>query len=230
MTEQMAQAAGLAGVVIYIAAYGLLQAGVLRGTGYAYPALNLAASLLLLVSLSQTFNLSAALVQGCWVVISLFGLARRTLRDRRVRMTPEEDALATAAFPRLGREQARRVLDTGFWRNMAPGEVLTREGAPVTTVYHISRGAVDVEQGGVPVARLERGFVGEIQGLRQGPASATVRVVAPLRCYAFSAAALAALLARDSDLRAAVQDDLHRDTARKLTGSQAVTDPSHHPS
>ncbi|MGS4944013.1 cyclic nucleotide-binding domain-containing protein [Meridianimarinicoccus sp. RP-17] len=219
MSGQVAQGAGLAGVGIYILAYGLLQAGLLRGTGYLYPALNLAAALLLLVSLSQTFNLAAALVQGCWVAISLFGLARRFLRDRRVRMTPEEEALVRAAFPRLSREQARRVLDVGFWRNIAPGTTLTQEGAPVTTLYHITHGQAEVEQGGVIVARLDHGFAGEIQALRQGPASATVRAREALRCFAMSGPALAALLARDTDLRAAVLDDLHRDTARKLTGA-----------
>lgn len=219
MSAQLAQIAGLAGVGIYILAYGLLQAGLLRGTGYLYPALNLGAALLLLVSLSEAFNLSAALVQGCWVAISLYGLARRFLRDRHICMTPEEEALVRAAFPRLSREQARRVLDTGLWRNVAPGETLTQEGAPVTTLFHITQGLVEVEQGGVIVARLDHGFVGEIQGLRQGPASATVRATEALRCFAFSGSALAALLARDSDLRAAVLDDLHSDTARKLTGS-----------
>lgn len=222
MSGQVAQAAGLAGVCLYILAYGLLQAGLLRGTGYLYPALNLVAALLLLVSLSQTFNLAAALVQGCWVAISLFGLARRCLRDRRVRMTPQEEALARSAFPRLSREQARRVLDVGFWRNIAPGETLTQEGAPVTTLYFIIHGRAEVEQGGAIVARLDHGFAGEIQALRQGPASATVRVSEALRCFAFSGPALAALLARDTDLRAAVQDALHRDTGRKLTGAGRV--------
>lgn len=224
MSDAMAQGAGLAGVGIYILAYGLLQAGGIRGTGYLYPALNMVAALLLLVSLGQAFNLSAALVQVCWVVISLYGITRRFLRDHRVRFAPEDAALARAAFPGLTREQARRVLDVGVWRDLAPGETLTREGAPVTTLFFVTRGTVAIDQGGTIIARLDHGFIGEIQALRQGPASATVRADGPVRGFALSGKALAAVLARDVDLRATVIDALRDDTARKLTGRRGTPD------
>jgi hypothetical protein len=63
-------------------AYFLLQAGRLSGTGVAYQLLNLFGAGGVLLSLAGAFNLSVALLEGAWVLVSTYGLVR-TLRARR---------------------------------------------------------------------------------------------------------------------------------------------------
>ena len=55
-TATMLDLLGVAGVLIYVGAYLCLQLGLLKGDGFAYPALNLTASLSVLASLTANFN------------------------------------------------------------------------------------------------------------------------------------------------------------------------------
>jgi paired small multidrug resistance pump len=73
--------AGLAGTLMILLAYFLLQAGRLSGTGVAYQLLNLFGAGGVLLSLAGAFNLSVALLEGAWVLVSAYGLVR-TLRAR----------------------------------------------------------------------------------------------------------------------------------------------------
>ena len=73
---------GLLGTLMVLAAFFLLQAGRLSGTGIAYQLLNLFGAGGVLVSLLGTFNLSVFLLEATWVAISAYGIAR-TWRARR---------------------------------------------------------------------------------------------------------------------------------------------------
>lgn len=68
--------AGLAGVVLIIIAYLLLQLGKLPSTALSYSLLNASGAFLVMVSLFFDFNLSAFLMEALWFLISLFGLLR----------------------------------------------------------------------------------------------------------------------------------------------------------
>jgi hypothetical protein len=74
--------AGLAGTLMILLAFFLLQAGRLSGNGLAYQLLNLFGAGGVLLSLTGAFNLSVALLEGAWVLVSAYGLVR-TLRARR---------------------------------------------------------------------------------------------------------------------------------------------------
>jgi hypothetical protein len=74
---------GLVGVTIILVAYALATLGRLHPKGAPSLALNFAGASLILLSLSQTFNLSAAIVEGAWALIALVGLARLALERRR---------------------------------------------------------------------------------------------------------------------------------------------------
>lgn len=76
------EAAGLVGVLTTLAAYAGVQLHKLSAVGAPSLAMNFVGSALILVSLSQDFNLSAALIEAAWAAISLFGLIR-ALRRRR---------------------------------------------------------------------------------------------------------------------------------------------------
>jgi len=67
---------GLLGTGMILAAFALLQAGKLSGTGLVYQLLNLFGALGVLASLLGTFNLPVFLLEGAWVAVSAYGIAR----------------------------------------------------------------------------------------------------------------------------------------------------------
>ena len=73
---------GILGTLMVLAAFFLLQAGRLTGTGLVYQLLNLFGAGGVLVSLLGTFNVSVFLLEAAWVAISAYGIAR-TLKLRR---------------------------------------------------------------------------------------------------------------------------------------------------
>jgi hypothetical protein len=67
---------GLVGVSFIVVAYILLQADKLSSSNPWFSVVNAIGSGLVLVSLWFEFNLSAAVVEGFWLIVSLFGLWR----------------------------------------------------------------------------------------------------------------------------------------------------------
>lgn len=74
---------GTAGVVLILIVYYLLQVGRIDAQGLMYSIANLIGAGLIAVSLIYQFNFSALLIEICWMLISLIGIARY-LRQRGV--------------------------------------------------------------------------------------------------------------------------------------------------
>lgn len=68
--------AGLLGATLYILSYALAALDVVPSNSPSYYMLKLFAALLVLTSLSNSFNLSAAVIQVFFILISLVGLLR----------------------------------------------------------------------------------------------------------------------------------------------------------
>jgi hypothetical protein len=73
---------GIAGTLMVLGAFFLLQAGRLSGTGSVYQLLNLFGAGGVLLSLLGTFNVSVFLLEFTWVLISAYGIVR-SFRARR---------------------------------------------------------------------------------------------------------------------------------------------------
>jgi hypothetical protein len=67
---------GFIGVLLIVVAYLLLQLDKLPSSSPKYSLLNAGGALLIIVSLSFAFNLSAFVVEVFWFLISVFGLGR----------------------------------------------------------------------------------------------------------------------------------------------------------
>jgi hypothetical protein len=67
---------GMAGTLMILGGFALLQAGRLSGTGLVYQLLNLFGAAGVLVSLWGSFNLSVFLLEAAWMAVSLYGIAR----------------------------------------------------------------------------------------------------------------------------------------------------------
>lgn len=76
---------GLFGVAAYIGAYFSVQVGRLKPESTAYSVLNLIGPMLVLVSLTDAFNLASFVAQSFWVAITLLGLFTRYRARARAR-------------------------------------------------------------------------------------------------------------------------------------------------
>ncbi|MDR3388472.1 MAG: hypothetical protein P4L92_15595 [Rudaea sp.] len=74
---------GLLGVAVMLWAFFLLQAGKLRGDAFVYQLLNALGAGAVLLSLVHDFNLSAFVIETCWVGISIYGMLRGMRARRR---------------------------------------------------------------------------------------------------------------------------------------------------
>lgn len=64
---------GLAGMVVTLLAYFLLQARKLHGNGRVYQLMNAFGSAAIIVSLIYAFNLAAMVLEIAWLAISIYG-------------------------------------------------------------------------------------------------------------------------------------------------------------
>ncbi|HWI25119.1 MAG TPA: hypothetical protein VNS59_09375 [Lysobacter sp.] len=78
---------GIAGTLMVLAAFYLLQAGRVSGTGLVYQLLNLFGAGGVLVSLWGKFNVSVFVLELAWMLVSLYGIVR-SLRLRMARTPP----------------------------------------------------------------------------------------------------------------------------------------------
>jgi paired small multidrug resistance pump len=67
---------GLAGVALVLLAYFGLQSGRMRGDGLAFQLANILGAGAIALSLVYDFNLSAMVIELCWIAISIYGLVR----------------------------------------------------------------------------------------------------------------------------------------------------------
>ena len=73
---------GIAGTLMVLGAFFLLQAGRVFGTGLAYQLLNLFGAGGVLVSLWGNFNVSVFVLELAWMLVSLYGIVRSLRRAR----------------------------------------------------------------------------------------------------------------------------------------------------
>ncbi|MBN2011931.1 hypothetical protein JW960_21560 [candidate division KSB1 bacterium] len=76
MTYHWHDFVGNIGVLIILFSYLFVQLGKLKGTDVRYSLLNMCGAFLIMVSLIVDFNLSAFLIEACWVVFSFVGVVR----------------------------------------------------------------------------------------------------------------------------------------------------------
>jgi len=80
--------AGFIGVLLIVIAYLLLQLDKLLSSSLSFSLLNAAGSLLIMLSLIFKFNVSAFLIEVFWFLISLIGLWKWLISQKRSRREP----------------------------------------------------------------------------------------------------------------------------------------------
>jgi CRP-like cAMP-binding protein len=212
--------AGIAGTILFLLSYAALQTGLIRGQGYLYASLNILAAALVLVSLWKTFNLSAAILQVCWILISLVGILRIFFLTRAIRFNAEEMALLSDKFPSLSRIAARKLFKAGEWLDAPIGTHLMREGQAHGVLVYLASGRAEIHAHGTHVGSAGPGsFLGEMTVLDGTPATADVTLADPARIFRVDADRLHQLCRRDAEFRLQLENALGREMRQKLVAA-----------
>ena len=219
---------GVMGVAVYLGSYAALQLGLLRGQGYAYASLNTLAAALVLISLTDAFNLSSAIIQVSWIVIGVVGIARYYILTHRVRFDDQEKMFLEFALPTMDKIKARRFLDMGTWLTVEPNTVLTEAGIPVPNLVFLIEGKAEVHVNGSVVAVIEeKKFIGEMTALSGESATATVIVVDRSRCLEIPAEPLRNLLKNDPEIERELEYCFSAAVKQKLTDANKSLSEKH---
>ncbi|HZG47155.1 MAG TPA: cyclic nucleotide-binding domain-containing protein [Allosphingosinicella sp.] len=149
--------------------------------------------------------IGAAVLLGLALLIFISGLVAAS----RVRLSAEEQAMAGGLLSGIGRGQARHFIDQGYWLNGRPGEVLLREGEPVTQFCYLAEGEARVQMAGRPIGFCRGGDVIGGLGFFSGEAAgATVILATPARFWCAPAERLTPYFEAHTHLRRTIQRNL----------------------
>ena len=215
--EEIVHVIGLVGAGVYLGAYALLQLGILRSDGYTYSILNIIAPAFVMISLITAFNMSSAIIQASWIIISIVGISRVFLLTKFQKFTPDEEIFLHFYVPMLPRHLARSFLNTAKTVTLQPGDMLTTQGQVSDHVAYIVAGRVSIEVDGHKVGESRAGsYIGELTFMDKRPATATATIVEPTQCMIFSSKRLHDLLQRKPEIQTAVVSSFSNDTRDKL--------------
>ena len=84
-------AAGMLGVVMILVTYSLVQLDRMDIKSVSYSVFNALGACLILVSLLVDFNLSAFIIEICWLLISIFGIYSSIRKKQQLQTIPDHD-------------------------------------------------------------------------------------------------------------------------------------------
>ena len=195
---------GLFGVFVYLVAYTCLQMGLVSGQSYIYASMIIVAAGSILFSLVDNFHLPTAVIQCAFVTISLAGMLRLYITENHVLFTLEEHQFLSSKFPNLPKNLSKRLLDTGVWADRKENSVIAREGEQLDALTYIATGEAKVSVNGTLIGQLGGdSLVGELTVLDDTPATATVILSRPSRCFQIDKNQFRKLALRYPELHAA---------------------------
>lgn len=85
MTIHSEDVVGLSGVALTLVAYFLLQVEVIRSDGFNYSFINAVGSVLIFYAILSAWNLSAAVMEVCWLLMSIYGCLKALIHRKKSR-------------------------------------------------------------------------------------------------------------------------------------------------
>ena len=157
------------------------------------------------------------------VLVNVVQLIISYLENRRLRFSDEEQAFVETNFPGLSRKLKRQLLDIGAWVEAEEGEVLTRQGTPVSHLYYIYAGEVEITSNGKRVGLCKAGdFIGEMTALTGAPANGSATTLAPTRYWAAPAEALRRFTAERREVEQSLHSCFRRNLLEKLVAANRL--------
>lgn len=172
--------------------------------------------------------------EAIFVATNLIQLAIMAYEQRNRSLSEDEQVLVNTMMPGANMAQIRKLLAFGMPHTAEPETVLFKQGDVPTDLLVLTRGTVQVEQGGKVIGACGEGdFLGEISFQNGGPATADVIVTNAVHYTAFDQHALRRFLDRHSDSANALEASLSRNLMAKLvrtshtaSGAKRQTTPS----
>lgn len=158
-------------------------------------------------------NLSISTANFIGLMILLFSKSRFAIPKEHSDIYPVFSLLPPGDFRALVRLGRRRVLDEDT--------ILTRDGAPVDTLYFVLKGEVSAEKRGETFKLPERIFIGEVGYLTRDDASATTRLAKGGEVLEWDVARLRAKAKRSARFNLALDALISKDLAAKVSRAGA---------
>jgi cyclic nucleotide-binding protein len=212
---------------LYLGIFGaLLVATIVRSRLANHVLLGLAGALGLVYG-SWAHGPLAVVLPGLILLVAGVQAASVLMANKTATFTDEEQTLIDGPLSKLGRAQARRLLDQGVWMDCRSGDVLTREGEPAGQLYYLASGAGEVHSHGKLVGRVGAGqLIGEATVLGEAAAIATVTVTERSRVWCAQGESLNAFLAANPDARHALEHSFTVSLRQKLAAMNKAATPA----
>lgn len=154
------------------------------------------------------------------VIVALVGgvlAGRGLLSGRGARFDKHEQMLRGGPFASMNRGTARHLIDQGLWIDADAGDVLTREGEPVTHLHWIAEGSAEVIVEDVPTGGCgPLTFIGEATVFSGDPATGTVQMAEAGRLWSVEAETLRAYADAHPEVRQILDRGFTLSLAEKL--------------
>ena len=188
---------------------GMIALAGIIGAAYAFKAIG---------AYAMVLPILVALVAGVQAASGL--IAGRTARFER-----HEQPLRRGPFEGMSRASARSLIDQGLWIDARAGDVLEREGHPVTHLHWIADGTAELLVDGTATAKCgPRTLVGEATIFSGEPASGTVRLTSDAKLWSIEAETLLAYAEAHPDVRQILDHGFTRSLAEKLDALNRAED------
>jgi Cyclic nucleotide-binding domain len=161
---------------------------------------------------------SAIVYSSLNICINLFMIGM-ILQDKRQLQLGDNDLRLYQSFAGMTPGDFRRLSRIGQWHSASDATVLTEEGKPLSQLYYILEGNIEVRKGERHIPVEAGVFIGEVAFLKNAAASATVVAKPGTRYIAWNHADLARTVTRHHSLQQSLSLLLSNDLAGKVARS-----------
>lgn len=162
-----------------------------------------------------------------WMVlllaVSLIQLVRLMLADRTAVFTDDEQQMVRSVFRELDSQDARKLLDKGFWIDGGEGRELIQEGSAVSHLYYLAKGKAEVRSAGNTVGHCKSGdLIGEGTVLTSETATGTVTLTENSHLWCVPAPVLQDYLEKNVAVRSVIDRRISEALKSKLRATNVA--------
>ena len=154
------------------------------------------------------------------IIVNLAQLGILYWQDLTAKFNDEETLFRRSKLPGLAAGKFRTLLNKGKWITLGDDYVLTRQGEPVSDLYYIADGFVEVSVDNKHVSQCGKGdFIGEMTIISNDYATATTTVKGEVKAWQISGETLSQLFERQSEIKLEMEASFARNYRDKLVHS-----------
>ena len=161
-----------------------------------------------------------------FTLVNVFQLFYIALENSRGRFSKDEKYFIETCLPGLERAQARRFVKLGAWTQVSEEAILITEDTCPQRLKFVVDGTANVTRKSKHLGKVSKGdFLGEMSYLTGQSASASVIAETTLRYLAFDRDVLKEHLAKNPDVRFALESSFNRNLVGKLAKTNDLVRP-----